>query len=174
MECVTGVVSIYFYYKMTRDVLKLSLGKFSSLREIALAQELNSVCKQIKYYYLQGWSEFNKKLSYKTDYKPVELLSRCVSSDWTEQPQYDKDSQLSSLQIDKSDWLKSSSPLCVSSTKVYVDGMLITFQQLLSVAKLTPQESSYITSSLEQMCYAIGPDLTEKLILHFHTSQSLK
>ena len=86
----TGVVSTYFYYKTTRDVMKLSLGKFSSLKEIALTQDLNSVCKQIKYYYLQGWSEYNNKLSYKSDYKPVEFLARCVSSDWTENPQCDK------------------------------------------------------------------------------------
>ena len=86
----TGVVSIYFYYKTSRDVLKLSIGKFSSLKEISLTQDLNSVCKQIRYYYLQGWSEKNKKLSYKADYKPVEFLARCVASDWTENPQIDK------------------------------------------------------------------------------------
>ena len=86
----TGVVSIYFYYKMTRDVTRMSLGKFSSLKEIALTQKLNSVCKQIKYYYLQSWSEFNNKLSYKSDYKPVEFLARCVSPDWSETLHYDK------------------------------------------------------------------------------------
>ena len=71
---------------MRRDVTRLSLGKYSSLREIQLAQELGALSGDIQYYYLQGWNRDNPKLSYKADYKPVEFLGRCVSPEWTEEP----------------------------------------------------------------------------------------
>ncbi|KAI6659242.1 hypothetical protein LOD99_14915 [Oopsacas minuta] len=164
-----GIVSIYFYYKTTKEVLKLSLGRYSSLREIQFVQELNLVNNNIQYYYLQGWSKYNNKLSYKGDYKPVEFLGRCVSSMWTEDPIESKDSNFNSLEIDRSEWLTHSIPVSVNSIQVYINGLLITFQQLKLVANLTPQQRDYIGTSLEQLCYAIGPELTQKLIIYFHT-----
>ena len=81
-----GVMSIYFYYKMSKQVTRLSLGKYSSLREIQLVQQLGELRGDMRYYYLQGWNGENPKLSYKGDYAPVEFMGRCVGPLWTEAP----------------------------------------------------------------------------------------
>ena len=83
------------------------------------------------------------------------------------------DGLLRAVEVDRGDW-DSHTPLSVSGIKVYVSGVLITFQQLISVAKLEPEQSEVIRSSLEQLCYALGPKLTDQLVLLFHTSLDIK
>ena len=79
-----GIVSIYFYYDMSKEISKLSLGVYSSLKEIEFVQSLNAINPNIKYYYIQGWNGVNHKLSYKANYKPIEFCCPCISPYWTE------------------------------------------------------------------------------------------
>ena len=79
-----GVVSVYFFYDMSKEVSKMSLGVFSSLKEIEYVQSLNKKNPDIQYYYLQGWNGPNHKLAYKANYKPIEFCSPCLSPYWTE------------------------------------------------------------------------------------------
>ena len=78
-----GVVSVYFFYHMSKEVAKMSLGVYSSLKEIEFIQNLSKKNPAFKYYYLQGWNGPNQKLAYKANYKPIEFCSPCYSPYWT-------------------------------------------------------------------------------------------
>ena len=62
----------------------MSLGVYSSLKEIEFVQNLSKKNPTFKYYYLQGWNGPNHKLAYKANYKPIEFCSPCYSPYWTE------------------------------------------------------------------------------------------
>jgi arginyl-tRNA---protein transferase len=68
-ECVS---SVYFYYDPEYDFL--SLGTYASLREIALARELNQTCSTLKNYYLGFYIPTCPKMRYKSHMKPSYLL----------------------------------------------------------------------------------------------------
>ena len=78
----TGIVSIYMWYSVSKEVLKLSFGVYSALKEIEFVRELSQRNPNMKYYYLQGWNENNKKLSYKANYSPEEFYCPCVAQGW--------------------------------------------------------------------------------------------
>ena len=78
----TGIVSIYMWYNVSKEVSKLSFGVYSMLREIEFVQELSKYNPRMKYYYLQGWNGNNKKLSYKANYSPEEFYCPCVVQHW--------------------------------------------------------------------------------------------
>lgn len=80
----TGVISIYMWYDMSKEVSKLSFGVYSALKEIEYARELSKRNPAIKYYYLQGWNGNNHKLSYKANYEPEEFYSPCTVIGWVQ------------------------------------------------------------------------------------------
>jgi arginine-tRNA-protein transferase len=77
-----GIVSIYMWYSLDKDVAKYSFGVYSALKEIELVQELSKKNPEMKYYYLQGWNGNNKKLNYKANYEPEEFYCPCIVSNW--------------------------------------------------------------------------------------------
>ena len=77
-----GVVSLYMWYDMSKEMQKLSLGVYSALKEIEFAQKLSERNPAIKYYYMQGWNGKNHKLSYKANYTPEEFYSPCTVTGW--------------------------------------------------------------------------------------------
>ena len=79
-----GIVSIYMWYDMSKEITKLSFGTYSALKEIEYAQKLSQQNPNIKYYYLQGWNGNNHKLSYKANYEPEEFFSPCNVVDWVQ------------------------------------------------------------------------------------------
>jgi len=62
-----GISAIYFFYDP--DYLDLSLGNFSILKEIQLAQMYN-----LKWIYLGYYVSENSSLNYKANYKPLQEL----------------------------------------------------------------------------------------------------
>ena len=80
----TGIVSIYMWYSVSKEVLKLSFGVYSALKEIEFVRELTKRNPNMKYYYLQGWNENNKKPSYKANYSPEEFYCPCVVQGWVQ------------------------------------------------------------------------------------------
>ena len=66
-----ALVSKYFFYDLSEYTLKRSIGVFSVLKEI-------EYCKAngIKYYYLGLFIDDCRKMNYKINYKPYELLVR--------------------------------------------------------------------------------------------------
>ena len=77
-----GIVSIYMWYSMSKDITKLSFGTYSALKEIEFAQKLSQTNPNIKYYYMQGWNGNNHKLAYKANFEPEEFYSPCTVSGW--------------------------------------------------------------------------------------------
>jgi arginine-tRNA-protein transferase len=62
-----GLSSVYTFFDP--DLLKLSLGVYNVLWQIRCAQELG-----LPYLYLGYWIRESRKMSYKTDYQPLEGL----------------------------------------------------------------------------------------------------
>lgn len=77
-----GLVSIYMWYNVSKEVSRLSFGVYSALKEIELVKELSKKNPEMKYYYLQGWNGNNKKLNYKANYEPEEFYCPCIVSGW--------------------------------------------------------------------------------------------
>lgn len=77
-----GIVSIYMWYTLDKEIAKYSFGVYSALKEIELVKELSKKNPEMKYYYLQGWNGNNKKLNYKANYEPEEFFCPCIVSDW--------------------------------------------------------------------------------------------
>ena len=74
----TGISSNYFYYDTSEDVLKRSIGVFSVLYEILFCLQ-----NEIPYYYLGLYLPHCRKMNYKANYKPYQLLLNNV---WTDSP----------------------------------------------------------------------------------------
>ena len=69
-----ALVSKYFFYDLSPETLKRSIGVFSVLKEIEYCQKNN-----ISYYYLGLFIKDCRKMNYKTNYKPYELF---LNSQW--------------------------------------------------------------------------------------------
>ncbi|PIE43816.1 MAG: arginyltransferase [Gammaproteobacteria bacterium] len=68
-----GISAIYTFYDPDYD--RISPGKYAILWQIAYTQQLNK-----PYLYLGYWIKNCRKMSYKTDFRPIELL---VKDRWT-------------------------------------------------------------------------------------------
>lgn len=77
-----GIVSIYMWYSLDKEIAKYSFGVYSALKEIELVNELSKKNPEMKYYYLQGWNRNNKKLNYKANYEPEEFYCPSIVTDW--------------------------------------------------------------------------------------------
>ncbi|CDS05915.1 hypothetical protein LRAMOSA08443 [Lichtheimia ramosa] len=66
------VSSVYFMYHP--DYGFLGLGKYSALREIGLAQELNQTSSDLHWYYMGYYIHSCPKMNYKGSYQPSDLL----------------------------------------------------------------------------------------------------
>ena len=77
-----GIVSIYMWYDVSKDVAKLSFGVYSALKEIEMVQKMSKTNPTMQYYYLQGWNGNNKKLSYKANYTPEDFYCPCIVPGW--------------------------------------------------------------------------------------------
>ena len=77
-----GIVSVYMWYTVTKEVAKYSFGVYSALKEIEYVCELSKRNPSMQYYYLQGWNDKNKKLAYKANYSPEDFYCPCIVQDW--------------------------------------------------------------------------------------------
>ncbi|XP_024889146.1 arginyl-tRNA--protein transferase 1 isoform X3 [Temnothorax curvispinosus] len=66
------ISSVYFFYDPAYS--QLSLGTFSSLREIYLTRQLNKVANNLKYYYMGFYIHTCPKMRYKARMRPSKLL----------------------------------------------------------------------------------------------------
>ncbi|XP_012218425.2 arginyl-tRNA--protein transferase 1 isoform X1 [Linepithema humile] len=67
-----GISSVYFFYDPAYS--QLSLGTFSSLREVYLTRQLNKVANNLKYYYMGFYIHTCPKMRYKARMRPSKLL----------------------------------------------------------------------------------------------------
>ncbi len=77
-----GMVSIYMWYDVSKETAKYSFGVYSALKEIEMVKRLGEKNPNMEYYYLQGWNNNNKKLSYKANYEPEEFYCPCIVKNW--------------------------------------------------------------------------------------------
>ena len=77
-----GMVSIYMWYDVNKETAKYSFGVYSALKEIEMVISMSEKNPKMEYYYLQGWNNNNKKLSYKANYEPEEFYCPCIVADW--------------------------------------------------------------------------------------------
>jgi len=68
-ECIS---SVYFFYDP--DYKDVSFGILGSLKEIEYIKEMKKYFPNLKYYYLGYYLQNSKKMVYKGDYEPAELL----------------------------------------------------------------------------------------------------
>ena len=68
-ELADGLSSVYTFFDPERE--RLSLGTYSILWQIAEARR-----RKLPYVYLGYWIEESRKMSYKTDFQPIEGLTR--------------------------------------------------------------------------------------------------
>lgn len=73
------ISSNYFYYDVSKDILKRSIGVFSVLKEIELCKQM-----EVPFYYLGLYLPDCRKMNYKTNYKPYQLF---VNDKWFEMPE---------------------------------------------------------------------------------------
>ncbi|XP_011343621.2 arginyl-tRNA--protein transferase 1 isoform X1 [Ooceraea biroi] len=66
------VSSVYFFYDPAYN--QLSLGTFSSLREVYLTRQLNKIVSDLKYYYMGFYIHTCPKMRYKARMQPSKLL----------------------------------------------------------------------------------------------------
>ncbi|CAL1682933.1 unnamed protein product [Lasius platythorax] len=66
------ISSVYFVYDPAYS--QLSLGTFSSLREVYLTRQLNKVASDLKYYYMGFYIHTCPKMRYKAKMRPSKLL----------------------------------------------------------------------------------------------------
>jgi arginyl-tRNA---protein transferase len=64
--------SVYFFYDP--EYKNLSLGVVGGIKEIEYVKEMNKYFPEFKYYYLGYYIHDNKKMLYKGDYEPAQLL----------------------------------------------------------------------------------------------------
>ena len=67
-----GLSSVYFFYDP--DYKKNSLGVIGSLREINFVSKHNQFLSNFQYYYMGYYIQSSKKMKYKGDFEPSELL----------------------------------------------------------------------------------------------------
>ena len=77
-----GMVSIYMWYDISKEIKKYSFGVYSALKEIEFVQEMSRSNPTMQFYYLQGWNKGNPKLSYKARYEPEDFYCPGVVPDW--------------------------------------------------------------------------------------------
>ena len=79
-----GMVSIYMWYDLRKEISKYSFGVYSALKEIEDVQNRSSQDENVEHYYLQGWNALNRRLKYKGDYEPEEFYAPSVTDHWVE------------------------------------------------------------------------------------------
>ena len=113
-----GIVSVYMWYSLDKEVSKYSLGVYSALKEIEMVRELSRTNPEMKYYYLQGWNDGNKKLAYKASYPPEEFYCACITPEWLPSLETVKEAKEKYLQEHSHDQNghPSSTPIAVETT----------------------------------------------------------
>ncbi|XP_013199429.2 arginyl-tRNA--protein transferase 1 [Amyelois transitella] len=66
------VSSVYFFYDP--DYMNLTLGTYGALREIEFTRKLHSVAPELKYYYMGYYIHSCRKMRYKGNFYPSDLL----------------------------------------------------------------------------------------------------
>ena len=96
-----GIVSIYMWYDISKEVAKYSFGVYSALKEIELVGKYHERNPEMHNYYMQGWNKVNKKLAYKSNYGPGHFYCPTIVGEWVEREEGVERSQEAYIQKKK-------------------------------------------------------------------------
>ena len=192
-----ALCSVYMFFDLSPDIRRLSLGIYSALMEIQFAHSLNKQGANIQHYYLGNFNPKNRKLLYKAEYEPVEVMCPHVTLQW--QP-YSK--TLCPVFIDgvPPSACPQSPPRrpckisraatcarrgCMSKKYVvsvttykdilcWVDGRLIRGADVLNRYCVHPECGYRLCRMLDLLIQMVGPDLAKLLEIELEVVESLK
>lgn len=156
--------SVYFFYDPKYKAL--NIGIIGSLWEIEFIQEMNKEFPDFKYYYLGFYVHNSKKMVYKGDYEPCELLCPEKKS-W-----HEKNSVLPKVLAKSNSLSEASTPICPDvdfrktdkmeylkeKMRIYTSGRFFKLRQLTEVGQM--QIAAIFSSLLNE----IGKPLLESLV----------
>jgi len=154
--------SVYFFYDP--DFSFLSIGVYSALSEIEWVKNAMKNNPQLKYYYMGFYIHSCKKMRYKGQYKPSDLLcpesynwiplSECVPK--LEKVKYTRLMEGIPEILNQQDQLK-----VINQIPLFYRGSIIHFQNLNQKGKeiMLPKLTDYLN--------AVGPSLAMKILYYF-------
>jgi arginyl-tRNA---protein transferase len=155
------VSSVYFYYDPEYDFL--SLGTYASLREIALARELNQTCSTLVNYYLGFYIPTCPKMRYKSHMKPSYLL--CPESftwNYLDENLSNEVDKVRYLKLDKNgedrDQFKNDD---LPFVQVLVKNVVMKYRDYRRVAKKAKNDSEEVTAYGK----VVGRTLSQRIVL---------
>ncbi|ORZ02714.1 arginine-tRNA-protein transferase [Syncephalastrum racemosum] len=171
-----GVSSVYFFYDP--DYSFLGLGNYSALREISLVQELEQRDPGMVWYYMGFYIHTCPKMSYKSHFRPAELLDP-VTYDWyaiqdclppLEHSRYVVFSKLALIPTTRGDLPGQLDPDGVQlsnfdNIRFRIHQRTFSASRIMQVAFQDPHERQQFIDKLRLYVAAVGPILASKLIV---------
>ena len=191
-----GMVSVYMWYDISKEIAKYSFGVYSVLKDIEVVKSMNERNPDTDhYYYLQGWNINNPKLSYKSNYGPEEFLCPCSAAGWVAGPASVEESKKAALELvleDSSD-MDSSIPVEVSAFPVDKRGYEDASGKELDISKtvvclnyskflhledalehcvVSDAQKETIKSRLAELYVSLPQSLSQQLVIDFMVCES--
>ncbi|XP_076038356.1 arginyltransferase 1 isoform X2 [Oratosquilla oratoria] len=153
------VSSVYFFYDP--DYAFLSLGTYASLREIALARELQKSLPELKWYYMGYYIHSCPKMRYKGQYHPSDLL--CPTS-YTWNP---IEKCKPKLDVSKFSTLTDDPDATDEDGKVNLDRVLILHdQEPMWYNDYKMLGSSYDEEEVKEYAHLVGSKMASRILLY--------
>ncbi|KAJ1723323.1 Arginyl-tRNA--protein transferase 1 [Coemansia erecta] len=175
------ISSVYFFYDPKYS--DLSMGSYSSLREISLTRSLHRLIPSIEYYNLGYYVPGCKKMVYKAHWRPADLLDT-ISFKWVPIERcmdriarhpgfctFDPELDHRNIVRDKSETLAAAMPALNMPKEVIgkdIDSMVIQLSPMdsgNSVIPLPVSRLSTVSKNMEdfalQACATMGPDVVK-------------
>ncbi|XP_031849457.1 arginyltransferase 1 isoform X2 [Nomia melanderi] len=157
------VSSVYFFYDPAYSFL--SLGTFSSLREVYLTRQLNKTAKDLQYYYMGFYIHSCPKMRYKARLKPSKLL--CPETyEW-----FDIDACIKKL--DKEKYCRFNEDLDVIDQDAIVDinKVLVLFRQTAMPFRIYKERSQWSVTKdeeeeIEKYASLVGMKCAQRMLLY--------
>ncbi|XP_020290235.1 arginyl-tRNA--protein transferase 1 isoform X1 [Pseudomyrmex gracilis] len=167
------ISSVYFFYDPAYS--QLSLGTFSSLREVYLTRQLNKVASDLKYYYMGFYIHTCPKMRYKARMRPSKLL--CPETYvWC-----DIEPCLAKLDKTKYSCLNDDRYACDIDGDVYmddIDQVLILFNQIAMSYKryreyqkpgqVVQYDNEDLHDEVKEYARLVGLPLARRMLLYRH------
>ncbi|XP_043594136.1 arginyl-tRNA--protein transferase 1 isoform X2 [Bombus pyrosoma] len=156
------VSSVYFFYDPAYS--HLSLGTFSSLREVYLTRQLNKVAKDLKYYYMGFYIHSCPKMRYKARMRPSKLLCPETYA-W-----FDIEPCL--LKLDKQKYSRLNDDIDAINEDNIVDirKVLILYQQIAMPYEIYKKQAQTITQDeedeIKEYTSLVGMKCAQRLLLY--------
>ncbi|XP_033342621.2 arginyltransferase 1 isoform X5 [Megalopta genalis] len=160
-----SVSSVYFFYDPAYSFL--SLGTFSSLREVYLTRQLNKWAKDLQYYYMGFYIHSCPKMRYKARMKPSKLL--CPETyEW-----FDIDPCIKKLDKEKYCRFNEDLDAIDQDAIVDVDKVLVVYRQIAMPYRIYRErvqqsiiEAEEEKQEIEEYATLVGMKCAQRMLLY--------